>query len=154
MFRALGFVAVAVVAFVAGVSVSQADTFTYGYNTVYDSNANQYLVSEQNVTTNNEGGSPPITYYYPSGIGVLGSLTYEFTFANPTTEVNLLSSLFSLNSVSWGQSSLWASTDGSNWELLLNNPLNPGGNMKDCRRRAIRDWDLPASPKARRLRFY
>ena len=65
MYRTFCFV---VVAFLAGVSVSQADTFgfTYGYNTVYDSNANQHVVSQQNVMKYNEGQG--VTYYCPSSV--------------------------------------------------------------------------------------
>jgi hypothetical protein len=120
---------VAFFAGLSGVTATHADTwdFTYGYNTVYDSNADEYVVSQDNVIKADVGDSPPYYAYQPSSIGVPGSVTYRFTFAKPTQAATLQASLasFYCSDAYNGASSLWASKDGVNWQLLLDDPVPP-----------------------------
>ena len=111
---------------------ARAWDFSYGYQTVYSPNADTYIVDQQNVTKISEWQSPPITYWGPSGNGVQGVLTSRFDFSAPTTEVFLNASLTSFNWIGgagsgYGSSSLWGSTDGSSWQLLLDDPTPPNG---------------------------
>jgi hypothetical protein len=107
-------------------------TFNFGYQTVFASQANGYLVSAVNVEQYSEWQSPPVTYWGPSANDVQGTLTYEFNFGAPSAQVSLTAAIASFNFV-WGNangyfgsgtgsSSLWASVDGSSWQLLLNDP--------------------------------
>ena len=97
--------------------------FSYGYKTVLDANANQYIVSAQNVSKYNEG-TPGASYWAPSATNVTGFLTSRFDFSAPTTEIFLNAQLASYNfgGGSSGSGSIWASTNGVAWTLLLDNP--------------------------------
>jgi len=106
-------------------SHAQTYDFTYGYTTVYDSNANQYITGISNVQKVTEPGSgTPVTYWGPSENNVTGLLTSEFTFSAPTSEIFLYAELASFNfGIGYtGASSLYGSTDGLTWTLLLNDP--------------------------------
>jgi len=111
--------------------------FSFGYNYVYASGADAYLVDQTNVRKYSEWQSPPTTYWGPSANDTTGTLSYAFNFQQPTTNIFLNVSLASFNFV-WGNahgyfgsgtgsSSLWASTDGSSWQLLLDNPMPVNG---------------------------
>src|ERR1035438_4957210 len=113
-------------------TLSAQGTFSSSYLTVFDSHASDYIVSADNVQRYSEWQSPPVTYWGPSANDVLGTLTYEFPFGAPSSQISLTASLASFNFV-WGNangyfgsgtgsSSLWASTDGSSWQLLLDDP--------------------------------
>ena len=100
------------------------NNFTFSYLTVFDSQASDYIVSAVNVQRYSEWQSPPVTYWGPSASGVLGTLTYKFTYGAPSAQISLNAALASFNfgGTETGSSSLWASTDGSSWQLLLNDP--------------------------------
>jgi hypothetical protein len=111
---------------------SQA-AFNFGYKTVFDSHAGDYIVSAIGVKRYSEWQSPPVTYWGPSANNVQGLLTYRFDFAAPTASIYLDASLASFNFI-WGNahgyfgsgtgsSSLWGSADGASWQLLLDNPV-------------------------------
>ena len=113
-------------------TLSAQSTFSSSYLTVFDSQASDYIVSVDNVQRYSEWQSPPVTYWGPSANDVLGMITYEFPFVAPSAQISLTASLASFNFV-WGNangyfgsgtgsSSLWASTDGSSWQLLLDDP--------------------------------
>jgi hypothetical protein len=107
--------------------------FNYGFTHVYAAQADTYLYESSNVRKYSEWQSPPTTYWGPSANDVPAQLTYRFDFGAPTSEVLLVASLTSFNFVwgnanGWfgsgvGSSSLWASTDGADYTLLLNNPM-------------------------------
>lgn len=112
--------------------VGLSDNLFYGFSHVFAPDADTYLVDQQNVRKYGEWQSPSITYWGPSANGVLGSLTYRFDFDNPSKSIALKAHIESFNFI-WGNahgwygsgtglSSLWASTDGTTWELLLDNP--------------------------------
>ena len=97
--------------------------FEYGYKTVLSANANQYVVGIQNVQKYDEG-TPGASYWAPSSNDVMGFLTQRFDFSAPTTEIYFYSQLASFNfgGGTVGATSVWGSTDGATWELLLDNP--------------------------------
>lgn len=108
-------------------------TFNYGFQTVFASQADAYLVSAVNVQKYSEWQSPPTTYWGPSANDVQGVLTYEFPLGAPSSSIALFAQLASFNFV-WGNahgyygsgtgsSSLYGSTDGATWQLLLNDPM-------------------------------
>ncbi len=106
-------------------------TFTYNYQTVFDANADTYIVGRQNVAKYSEWQSPPVTYWGPSANDVAASLTMHFSFAAPTTQISLYATLLSANwqpagRSDYGYSSIWASTDGASWQLLLDDPTPTG----------------------------
>jgi len=103
--------------------LGQTFDFTYGYKTVLDANAQQYVVGTQNVQIYNEG-TPGASYWAPSTTGTVGILTSEFTFAEPTSEIFVNAQLASFNfgGGTYGYGSLYGSTDGSTWTLLLDSP--------------------------------
>jgi hypothetical protein len=107
---------------------AQTYSFTYGYTTVNDSNAEQYIIGMSNVQIVDEPppseGGDGAEYWGPTEDNVTGLLTSEFTFSAPTSEIFLNAQLASFNfgpGVT-GSSSLYGSTDGLTWTLLLDNP--------------------------------
>ncbi len=97
--------------------------FVYGYKTVLSANADEYVVGIQNVRKYDEG-TPGASYWAPISNGVIGLLTQKFVFSAPTTAIYHYSQLASYNfgGGNYGATSLWGSTDGSSWQLLLDNP--------------------------------
>ena len=118
----------ALTALVSLITVSNAFDFSYGYKTIYDANADLYVFGTANVRKYTEPfGSPPALYWGPTANSVTGLLTMRFDFSAPTTLINLQADLASFNfagggGTGSGASSLWASTNGSTWTLLLDNP--------------------------------
>ena len=118
--------------------------FQYGYEDVYSPNALNYIVQQQNIERSSEGGNPAdgISYWNPINNGTPASLTQEFTFSGPTTEIFLNARLASFNfgGNEFGSGSLLASKDGVNWVLLENAPTQgvPQANY-------IYNQDLPSS---------
>jgi hypothetical protein len=112
--------------FIAANSIAQG--FLYSSATAFSPNALQYVVGQQNVQQINEGDG--VTYWGPSGNGVQGTLTYEFNFGAPSTQISLTAWIGAWNfnggglgsGSGTGSSSLWASVNGSSWQLLLNDP--------------------------------
>lgn len=97
--------------------------FIYGYKTVLSANADQYVVGIQNVRKYDEG-TPGASYWAPISNDVIGLLTQKFVFSAPTTEIYLYTQLASYNFGGGrnGATSVWGSTDGASWQLLLDNP--------------------------------
>ena len=118
----------ALTSFVAFITASSAFDFSYGYKTIYDANADLYITGTTNVRKYTEPfGSPAALYWGPTANNVEGLLTMRFTFATPSTEIMLKADLASFNFAQGGgygsgASSMWGSTDGVNWTLLLDNP--------------------------------
>ena len=100
--------------------------FKYGYFDVYSSNAMQYVVGQTNIQISSESGNPPsgVCYWNPINNGQEADLTYRFTFAQPTTSIFLTAGIASYNfgGAEFGSGSLWASTNGDNWVMLLDAP--------------------------------
>lgn len=106
-------------------------SFNFGYQTVFDANANDYLVSAVNMEQYSEGFSSA-TYWGPSANDVQASLTYEFNFGAPSSAISLTADVGVWNFV-WGDAngyygsgtgsaSLWASVNGVSWQELFNVP--------------------------------
>ena len=95
-------------------------TLDYSYQDVFSSNADEYVVSSSNIETTSE---PNNDYLNPIVSGEEAQITYKFTLDAPITEAYLNTQLgmFNFGGAS-GSGSLWASTDDSNWQLLLNAP--------------------------------
>ena len=106
---------------------AQAYDFTFGYTNVFDSNATNYVVAQQNIQRTSEGAGGA-SYWNPSANGTLASLTQKFTFPRPTVQVFLAAqfSSFNFGSGTYGAGSLWGSKDGINWVSLLNAPTPTG----------------------------
>jgi hypothetical protein len=105
---------------------AQSWDFQYSYQDVFASNAQEYVVQQQNIATVNEGDG--ISYWCPITNGAEAILTQEFTFPQPTTQIYLLASLSSFNfgAGEYGSGSLWGATDGTNWIQLENAPTPAG----------------------------
>lgn len=104
--------------------------FTFGYQNVFDANADLYIVGQQNVRKYMEWQSPPATYWGPSANDVQGLLTLRFDFASPTASAFLNAETMASNFGSrgdYGFCSIWGSKDGASWQLLQDNPI-PSGN--------------------------
>jgi PEP-CTERM motif len=99
--------------------------FNFGYTHVFAPQADTYLQASSNVRKYGEWQSPAVTYWGPTANELPSSLTYYFDFGAPSARVSLVASLASFNFV-WGNangwSSLWASKNGVDYSLLLNNP--------------------------------
>ncbi|MGI9446352.1 MAG: hypothetical protein ACR2NI_01700, partial [Pirellulales bacterium] len=134
--------------------------FTYSFNHVNESTADDYLVLATGMNKYSEWQADPLTYWGPASNEAEGTLVYKFPFTGTTTSASLYTS-----SIAWdffnepggngrGASALEVSKDGLNWTSLHNNlePRNWGG-----------DWTfddslpaevLDASDLWIRLRFY
>ncbi len=129
---------ISVLRFIAKVSVCTAapvsafsGTFNYSYQTVFDANADTYIVARQNVKKYSEWQNLPVTYWGPSANDTAASLTMRFDFPAPTARIYLGASLTVANWINggrtdYGYASLWASTDGSSWQLLLDDQVPTG----------------------------
>lgn len=109
---------------------AQAWDFSFGYKSVFDANADQYIVGQQTVRKYSEWYNvPPISYWGPSANDAATTLTMHFTFAAPSSRIALTAQLDSANNGfgGYGAASLWGSTDGLNWQLLLNSPTPAAG---------------------------
>jgi nucleoredoxin len=102
--------------------------FIFELTHINQPDADIYVISQDNVKKFSEWQNPPVTYWGPSKNGVDGSLTYKFPLNQPTEKIHLVANLASFNFAfgrgsGTGQSSLWASKDGKNWTMLLDNPV-------------------------------
>jgi hypothetical protein len=66
--------------------------FTYSYSDVFQSSAEDYLVSQSNVQKVNEG---IVHYYSPVTTGAPASLTYHFDLSGMVTDASLFAHLAS-----------------------------------------------------------
>jgi hypothetical protein len=98
--------------------------FEYGFKHLNEVGADKYVVENNNLRKYTEWHNPPITYLGPKSNDVDCSLTRKFTFDRPTSatrlKVNLATYNFGGGSV--GKASCWASVDGKDWKLVLDNP--------------------------------
>ena len=86
--------------------------FSFGYKSVFDTNATRYIVGGQTVRKYTEWQHPPITYWAPSANDAASTLTMRFDFVAPSSEISLLAELISANNgYAYGSSSLWGSTN-------------------------------------------
>ncbi len=100
-----------------------AGGLVYTYQTVFDANADTYIVDQQNVKKYSEWQVQPVTYWGPSANDVNASLTMRFSFSAPTAQASLNAELTAANWINggrsdYGSSSLWGSTDGVTWQQL------------------------------------
>jgi hypothetical protein len=105
----------------------QTIVFDYGYKSLSDTNATNYIVSTQNMRRYSEWQSPPTTYWGPATNNIPAYLTMAFPIPSNASQVALTANLASFNfnlggGLGVGSNSLWASKDNTNWTLLLNNP--------------------------------
>jgi hypothetical protein len=104
-----------------GAGAVRAWDFSYTYQTVNSANAMSYVVGTQNLRTVNDWTGS--TYWGPYGNDVQATVTSKFTFSAATTEIFMHSRIQAYNWGShYGFTSLWGSTDGNNWQLILNDP--------------------------------
>ena len=98
--------------------------FEYGFKHLNEVGADKYVVENKNLRKYTEWQNPPITYLGPKSNDVDCSLTRKFTFDRPTStarlKVNLATYNFGGGRV--GKASCWASVDGKDWKLVLDNP--------------------------------
>ena len=96
-------------------------SFTYSYSDVFDASAEDYLVSQSNVQKVNEG---IVHYYSPITPDTPASLTYHFDLLGTIRHGSLFAHLGSYNFGGglFGFGSLWGSTDGTSWQLLMDAP--------------------------------
>jgi hypothetical protein len=131
-----------------GTTRGLAASFDYTYQTVFDSNSDTYIVGEQNIKKYSEWQNPPVTYLGPAANDAQATLTMRFDFSDPTTQIFLDAGIVSFNNINagrtdYGYASLWASTDGSSWQLLLNNDVLTGSGIIDAE--TIYNQDVPVS---------
>lgn len=123
-------------------------TFSYSYQSVFDGNAGTYIVGQQNVRRYSEWQAQPVTYWGPAANDLPALLTMRFDFAAPTAQVYLSAGVTAANwqnagRLDYGSASLWASTDGASWQLLLNNEIPTGSTTVGAT--LVYNQDVPAS---------
>ena len=126
----------ALVAVVMSATTAGAWDFNYSYRTVDSANADTYLVQQEHAKKVKDwtGGA----YWGPDANDVQATVTYKFNFPAPAREVFLHARLQSYNYAGeqgarpdYGFTSLWASRDGSAWELLLDGPTPAAVSVAD-----------------------
>jgi len=109
---------------------AKAYDFQYGFWNVYSPNALDHVVGQVNLQRTSEGGNPAngVSYWNPINSGQAASLTLEFTFSRPTTQINLYSHIATYNfgGGNFGSGSLWGSTNGTDWVSLMDAPTPSG----------------------------
>ncbi|PWU18306.1 MAG: hypothetical protein C5B50_09535 [Verrucomicrobia bacterium] len=108
-----------------GVNSASAWNFTYTYQTVNSANSSNYIVGMQHIQAYNEWTGS--SYWGPNANDVQATITSKFTFSAASTEIFLNTRLQAYNWAGNGRSdygftSLWGSTDGSNWQLIVDDP--------------------------------
>ena len=100
--------------------------FDYGVEDVFQAAADTYVINTINIQKYNEGNGN--TYYCPAANGIQASVTYKFDWCVPATNILVYGYFHILNAgSSYGYGSLWASTNGFDWQLLLDVPTPPSG---------------------------
>ena len=103
--------------------------FEFGFAHINEAGAETYLQSTSRVKKYTEWQTPPLTYWGPDANDVDAALTYRFAMPKTIVAGRMKGSLDSYN-FPWpgyygsgqGWSSFWASTNGTNWVLLMDNP--------------------------------
>lgn len=99
------------------------ETFSFSFKHVYEAQADKHISSQQNVRKYTEWQPQPTTYWAPSA-NQPAQITQKFAVTGATTQILLRTYVSSYNfGSSRGGNSIWASKDGRNWELLLDNPI-------------------------------
>ena len=126
-------------------SAQGAWNFSYGFQEVFAPNADQYLVQVVNAQKHAEG-TPGPRFWTPVQAGIPATLRYRFPFPAATSQVHVRAQCSVWNySLGVGEGSLWASTDGTNWTRLFDNPVPPPGLPNGSGTSLVYDADLPAS---------
>lgn len=95
--------------------------FEYKFVDALDSTAEQYVVSKVNIQARSEGSS--IKYYCPVNNNQDSSITYRYDFNTPIKSAFLQCNLYAVNfGSSYGQGSLWGSTNGIDWIQIMDRP--------------------------------
>jgi hypothetical protein len=107
-------------------STTHAWDFDYTVEDVYQPQADTYVVAATNIQKYNEGNGN--TFYRTAANNIQASLTYQFNWCVPTTNVLVQGYFHIINFGSqYGNGSLWASTNGADWSILLDVPTPPSG---------------------------
>ena len=107
---------------------TQAQEFSYEFTHVEQPIADKHIVSQKNIRKYTEWQKPPVTYWGPAENGVDAEMTFKFPINKTDTPNHLVANLASFNfnnrggGSGTGYSSLWGSSDGKSWTLLLDNP--------------------------------
>ncbi len=126
-------------------TAARAWDFSYSYHTVNDAGALTYVVGQQNIARYNDWTGS--SYWGPTVNDQQATLTSRFTFSGPTAEIFLHARIQAYNwytpggRIDYGFASLWGSTDGSSWQLLLDAPVPANLSMSDL----VYNQDVPAS---------
>ncbi|MEZ6036731.1 MAG: hypothetical protein R3F29_04580 [Planctomycetota bacterium] len=92
--------------------------FEFEFDSVFEPQADQFLVQQTNAQKINEGGG--ITFWTPVFTGIPATLRYHFPFGGDTTQIHVRAQMSVWNySLGVGEGSYWASTDGTNWIQLF-----------------------------------
>ena len=99
-----------------------AADFDYRFVHIFSTNSDAYVVATTNIQKRAEGGN--IRYYHPINNSQDASITYRFDFCTPVTNAYLYANLYAVkfNASQYGRGSLWGSTNGSDWQLILDMP--------------------------------
>lgn len=111
----------------AGTAHATTYDFEYSYGDPYLAASQQYIYSTSNVVLRNEG---PYKYWKPTSVNTPGIVTYHFNFADQIADANLYLRTDTFRwTYSYGHNFLYASTDGQNWQEILEvePPVNIGG---------------------------
>jgi hypothetical protein len=121
----LGFISVCITHVKAQdfVRISNPD-FDYSYNTVWDSNGLQYVISQQNIQRYDEGLNWA-SFWAPSTFAQPAILEQKITFQNTTTQIALNFNISGGTGFNTGTAQLDASKDGVNWTTLVQVSGNP-----------------------------
>ena len=91
--------------------------FEYSYGDPTLGSSKTYIQSTSNVGTNIEGN---FRYWKPNVVNTTGLVTYHFNFADSIADAHLFLTMHTFNwTYSDGYNELYASTNGVDWELLM-----------------------------------
>lgn len=102
--------------------------FSWGFKTIEAHDAGTYLIESNKVKKFIDPADALVSYWGPSENEVVANLTYRFDFNGSVKSARARIATNSLNYSSnpsysgYGFSSIWASSDGSEWTRISNNP--------------------------------
>lgn len=116
------------------VQVSRSDDYRFSFKHVFEPDADKHLVEAVNMKKFREDFFPHAKYYGVLKDDVDSRLTYRFKLEKPIARARLRANLITCNfennkiqGMGQSEGSLWCSTDGRNWMLLLDCPMPKTG---------------------------
>lgn len=120
------FMAILILQVCTSISCAQDTGFQFSLRSVFDKNAEQYLVEKVNIRTFHEIFKPHQSYWAAAANDTPALMTFRFPLEKPMKSGRLYTDILAVNfendpklGFGRGEGSLWCSSDGKRWIRLL-----------------------------------